>query len=174
MSVKKPTNILEKLQARLNHRFAALEEDIFHLIKEELVSLEITPEPFLTVKDVWDDIELYCFDENLSNRCEEKIQTFLYDLLADCVKELGMDEVRTYLITQGRSDEVEEMDMEDLIYEVNELLDWEIAEITLDLLEHFGQYELSFLYRKEYPFQQLCKQIEKPVDLHFLSDALSS
>ncbi|MBA2878131.1 hypothetical protein HNR63_001185 [Anoxybacillus kamchatkensis] len=100
MSVKKPTNILEKLQARLNHCFAALED----LIKEELLSLEITPEPFLTVKDVWDDIELYCFDENLSNRCEEKIQTFLYNLLADCVRELGVDEVRTYLITQGWSD----------------------------------------------------------------------
>ncbi|RWU09402.1 hypothetical protein EA138_11720 [Anoxybacillus flavithermus] len=174
MSVKKPTNILEKLQARLSHRFAILEEDIFHLIKEELVSLEITPEPFRTVKDVWDDIDLYCFDENLFNRCEEKIQTFLYDLLADCVRELGVDEVRTYLITQGWSNEVEEMDMEDLIYGVNELLDWEIEEITLDLLEHFGQYELSFLYRKEYPFQQLCKQIEKPVDLHFLNNALSS
>ncbi len=160
MSVKKPTNILEKLQARLSHRFAILEEDIFHLIKEELVSLEITPEPFRTVKDVWDDIDLYCFDENLFNRCEEKIQTFLYDLLADCVRELGVEEVRTYLITQGWSNEVEETDMEDLIYGVNELLDWEIEEITLDLLEHFGQYELSFLYRKEYPFQQLCKQIE--------------
>lgn len=174
MTVNKSINMIEKLQERLNHRFTALEEDILHLIREELLSLEITPEPFRTVRHVWDDIELYSFDENLSNRCEEKIQAFLYELLADCVKELGMDEVRTYLITQGWPDEVEEMDMEDLIYEVNELLDWEIAEITLDLLEHFGQYELSFLYRKEYPFQQLCKQIEKPVDLHFLSDSLSS
>ena len=112
---EKSVNMIEKLQERLNHRFTALEEDIVHLIREELLSLEITPEPFWTVRDVWDDVELYSFDENLSNRCEEKIQAFLYELLADCVKELGMDEVRTYLITQGWTDEIEEMDMEDLI-----------------------------------------------------------
>ncbi|ANB60047.1 DMT family transporter [Anoxybacteroides amylolyticum] len=113
MTVNKPTNIIEKLQERLNHRFTALEEDILHFIREELSSLEITSEPFCTVRDVWNDIEPYSFDENLSNRCEEKIQAFLYELLADCVKELGMDEVRTYLINQGWTDEVEAMDIED-------------------------------------------------------------
>ncbi|MBB5325911.1 hypothetical protein HNQ34_003017 [Anoxybacillus tepidamans] len=172
--------IMQKLQEQVNRQFANLEEEMIRLIKEELSAIannkNFTIKKFREVSDFWDDDDIYPFQGyyefrfTLLSKCEDKIQEFVYRLLIDSVEELGIDEVRAYLVKQGSADEAEEMDIDDIGFELRHLLDHEIDDIVSDLLDDFGNYEISFLMsNQENSFQQLYKQTQKPDHLDFFN-----